>query len=76
MERVDRDSYRYSEGDHTLIVQIEVQSGNPDYIVYAASILSWLPPHENELITQTDSERILQKIGRFIEYYGETFEVK
>jgi hypothetical protein len=76
MERMGRDFYKYIEGDHSVLVQVELQGGNPDYIIYSASISQWLPPYENDKVTDADRSRILQKVGRFIEYYGETYAVR
>lgn len=62
LSAVDRDAYKYQEGDHALIVQIELQSGKPEVIVYADTIKEWLPPHDNEIITAVDKQRILKQV--------------
>lgn len=76
MERVARDAYKYTEADHAVLVHVEVQDGDPDYIVYAHSITHWLSPYEHDEITDEDRLRIIQRVGRFIEYYGETYLVR
>jgi hypothetical protein len=67
LSRVDRDAYKYQEGNHALIVQVEIQSGKPEVIVYADTITEWLPPHEKERITTEEKERVLTQVCRGLE---------
>ena len=60
--RQDRFVLEYREGDHRVL--IEVEPGIPNLAVYAESIKVWEIPFENETITESDRERILNNIRR------------
>ncbi len=66
IRRIARDGYEYSEGDHSLIIQVEVQSGKPEVILYSSTIDQWLPPYEDEPISPSKHDEILQKITKFL----------
>lgn len=76
LKRIARDGYEYSEGDHSLIVQVEVQSGKPDVIIYSSTIDKWLPPYEDEPLSQSKHEEILQKVIKHLQRGGITYEVQ
>jgi hypothetical protein len=67
MERVGRDEYRYVEGDHVLTLQIEMLSGEPRRVIYSRTIKKWLPPHDNEVISDEKRKQIVEKISRHFE---------
>jgi Zn-dependent M32 family carboxypeptidase len=67
MERVGRDEYRYVEGDHVLTLQIEMLSGEPRRVIYSRTIKKWLPPHDNEVISDEKRKQIIEKISQHFE---------
>ena len=67
MERVGRDEYRYVEGDHVLTLQIEMLSGEPRRVIYSRTIKKWLPPHDNEVISDEKRKQIVEKISQHFE---------
>ena len=76
IRRIARDVYEYHEADHMMLIQVEMQSGNPDYFLYSSSIDRWQPPFENEFITASDKERILGKVREFLDRRRISYEVK
>lgn len=67
LQRVDRDAYKYVENDHAMIVVVEMQSGNPDYVLYVASVDKWLPPFEQDAVAQFDKDRIIDKVRAYLD---------
>jgi hypothetical protein len=55
-----RRGLQYSEGDHVLRVNIELSvSAN---IIYIDSLKSWLPPHQDEKISEEKRRQIQQRV--------------
>jgi hypothetical protein len=67
MERIGRDEYKYIEGDHVLTLQIEMLSGTPRRVIYQRTIKKWLPPHENEAISDEKRKEILERVCKYFE---------
>jgi hypothetical protein len=57
---VGRGGVLYTEGDHVL--EISAEMGPQNTYVHTGSIQSWLPPYENEVITEEDKERIVNNM--------------
>jgi hypothetical protein len=76
MERVGRDEYRYVEGDHVLTLQIEMLSGEPRRVIYSRTIKKWLPPHDNEVISDEKRKQIVEKISQYFEMNGVSYVVQ
>jgi len=72
---VGRDEFRYCEDDRFLDVQIELLSGKPRRLLYPSTITSWLPPHENEPISESKRREIARTICEFLNATGETTEI-
>jgi Immunity protein 74 len=72
--RLGRDEYRYIEGEHSLILQIDMLKGVPNRLIYSSTIERWLPPHRDEAISEEDRQRIATKIAGFLTSQG--FSVK
>jgi immunity protein 74 of polymorphic toxin system len=70
-----RDEYKYCDGDHALVLQIDMLMGKPDRLLYSSTIKRWLPPHENEAIDSTQRREIAERIGRCLEKAGYTVEI-
>jgi Immunity protein 74 len=73
--RLGRDEYKYCDGDHALVLQIEMLTGEPERILYSSTIKQWLPPHENESIDSTQRREIAERISRCLEKAGYTVEI-
>ena len=67
MERLGRDEYKYIEGDHALTLQVEMLSGTPKRVIYSRTIKKWLPPHDNEFISDEKRKEILERICKYFE---------
>lgn len=67
MERIGRDEYKYIEGDHALTLQVEMLSGTPRRVIYSRTIKKWLPPHDNEAISDEKRKEILERICKYFE---------
>lgn len=76
MDPVSRDEWKYIEGDRQLILVAERGLGDPQLLIYASSVKRWLPPHENEEITDADRERILKKVCFFFDKSGKTYKIE
>ena len=76
IKRIARDGYEYYEADHRMLIQVEMQSGNPDYCLYTSSLDRWQPPYEHEALTASDKERILGKVRQFLDSRCIAYEVK
>jgi hypothetical protein len=76
MERLGRDEYKYIEGDRALRVQIEMLSGTPEKVIYSRTVKNWLPPHENEVITEEKRKEIVAKICKYFEINNISYTVK
>ncbi len=53
----------YEEGDRLMRIDSEMLTGPKyDMVIYGGSIQSWEPPHENELLSAEDVDRIKSNI--------------
>lgn len=66
IQRIARDGYKYIEGDHEITIQVEMQSGHPEYILYKDTIDHWLPPYDREALSDSDKERVLERVTKFL----------
>jgi Immunity protein 74 len=73
--RLGRDEYKYCDGDHALVLQIEMLTGKPERLLYSSTIKQWLPPHENEPIGSMQRREIAERISRCLEKAGYTVEI-
>src|SRR5258706_7785603 len=48
-----RDEYKYVEGGRSLLVQIDMLGGRGK-MLYSPTIKRWLPPHQDERISEED----------------------
>jgi hypothetical protein len=63
--RLGRDEYKYVEGERSLILQIDMLMREPKRMIYSSTIKRWMPPYQNEEITEADRRRIASKIADF-----------
>jgi hypothetical protein len=61
---ISRDEHLYEEDDKKVVVIIEGVSGNPyvEAVVHTSSLLHWLPPYENELISTEKRAEIIERV--------------
>lgn len=71
-----RDSFDYVEGDHIAAVNIERLGGNRARVIYLSTIRSWKVPYEKERLTEEKKKEILEKIEKYFEARGITYEVE
>lgn len=76
LQRISRDGYKYIENDHEVIVQVELQSGEPNVIIYSTSIDEWLPPYNDEKISSQVRESILAKVCLYLQRRNVTYRVQ
>ena len=74
--RLDRDGYKYVEGERSLVLQIDMLRGVPNRLLYSSTIKRWLPPHQDEMITEEDRKRIAAKIANFLTSQGYSVKVQ
>jgi hypothetical protein len=71
--KIGRGFFKYSEGSHTMIIGAPVLVGENEGITYEVprnAIQQWLPPHENEIVTNIDVDRILNNICALLAKHG------
>ena len=71
-----RDEYKYIEGERSLVLQIEMLRGVPNRLLYSSTIKRWLPPHQDERISEEDRQRIATKIANFLVSQGYSVKVE
>jgi hypothetical protein len=72
--KLGRDEYRYIEEGHSRILQIDMLKGVPNRLIYSSTIERWLPPHQDEAISEENRRRIATNIAGFLTSQG--FSVK
>jgi hypothetical protein len=73
--RAGRDQFLYQEGDHKLLVFVELLLGPPYNLIYPDTVKRWEPPHEMETISRDEKERILKNIYIFFDERGISYGV-
>ena len=53
-----RDEWRITKGDHAFIVNAEMMSDG-SRVIYLSSINGWLPPHSDDLLTDSERDRLI-----------------
>jgi hypothetical protein len=76
MEQLGRDEYKYIEGGRALTVQIEMLSGTPRRVIYSRTIKKWMPPYDNETITEDKRKEIVAKICKYFEINNISYTVE
>ncbi len=70
-----RSTFEYRE-DRRVIVEGELLTGHPHYLIYAASIQRWQSPHEHESISDAKRREIIANVGRYLARSGDDFDVQ
>jgi hypothetical protein len=56
--QLGRDGYKYCDGDHCVLLQIEMLKGRPNRLVYSATVTRWLPSHDAMSLTKLNGRRL------------------
>ena len=64
--RTDRFDLEYKETDRKMIVKVE--DGRDKLVVYSASIKEWLPPDNEQTISNEDKMKIIQNNQAAIDF--------
>lgn len=63
-----RDDFIVTLNERSILIRGErLRGGNPDQIIYKEASPKWLPPYENEPVSEKDYEFMLQAIIKFLE---------
>jgi hypothetical protein len=66
----------YREGDKLLVAFRERLTGDPSVDIDSASIESWEPPHQDEIIFSDKKRQILENILAALDFLGITYIVR
>jgi hypothetical protein len=75
VEVVGRTGLMYTEGSKSLDVDSEVLAGPSGLVIYADSIRSWNPPHQDEAIDESKRDAIVENIRRAFRFRGLEIEI-
>jgi len=75
VEVLGRTGIEYKEGDKAAFIDSEVLASGHGIAVFTHSIKAWLPPHQNELITEKERDQIVDNIRRAMEFKKQPVEV-
>jgi Immunity protein 74 len=74
--RLGRDEYKYVEGDRSLILFIELLTGKPELAIHSSSIDKWLPPDEDQTITEEERQQVTRKIAQYLAERGRSVMIQ
>ena len=75
LQMVGRDEYKYWEGEKSMLIGIDMLTREPQKAISPSAIRRWLPPHENEEITEEKRQEILAEICQLFESQGVSYEI-
>ncbi len=53
----------YTEGDREVHIDVEMQAGPIDMVIYSNSLKNWEKPFDSELLTQEELVRIKERVN-------------
>jgi len=72
-----RDSFLYKEGNHKMELSAEILVGqNVEREIWVLSDERWLPPFEDEKLTDVDKERIFKNFCNHLDKAGIKYRVR
>jgi hypothetical protein len=71
-----RAGLEYREGEKIMRVDSEMLVGPAGLVLYKASIRSWEPPHDREVVDDAGRDRIVDNIRRAFRFEGFEIEVE
>jgi len=69
-------SYRYHSGDYSANIEGELLVGAIDIVIYAYSLSSWMPPHEQEPLTDQKRREIVADLCKVLEHYNRKYDIQ
>ena len=72
---VNRTGLLYSIGQKKLQIDAEMLASVSGFLIYRSSIVSWLPPFENEIINEEERDQIIENTRRALSFIKESLEV-
>lgn len=69
-EWAGRDSFRYKEGTHAILLYFEIEIPQKTMYLYVPYSLKWCAPYEGEIITPVHAALILERIRFWREKAG------
>jgi hypothetical protein len=76
LRKMGRDEYLVCLNGRSARVQTEMLTGQVDRIIYRTSVRRWEPPHENEVISTGDIDRIIAAVVQEFRSSGKVFEIE
>lgn len=75
VEVLGRTGLCYRERGRQMFVDSEVLTGPEGMGIYSSSVKQWKPPHDTEMISDSERDRILQNIREVFRYQGFEIEI-
>jgi hypothetical protein len=72
---VSRTELQYSVGKKKLRIDAEMLASKSGFLIYRSSIVSWLPPFENELFEEKEKDKIIDNVRQALNYCKQSIEV-
>jgi hypothetical protein len=73
---IGRSGFTYHFESYAAEVEAEMLVGPINYVIYSSTIEKWLPPHENEQLTEEDRQRIIRCLCKYLDHYRNTYELE
>jgi hypothetical protein len=64
---IHKDNFIITFNNHKILIKGERLRGKPDQVIYKEVSPKWLPPHENEPVSEKDYAYMLNAILKFLE---------
>ena len=75
--RLGRDFYRYEEGDRWITLQIDMQSGDPQRVIYKSTMLGVAPTTaRGSVLTPAEQDRVATRIASHLRSQGLSVEIE
>ncbi len=76
LDVISKDELVVTYGNRKVKISMERLKGKPDRVIYSDKLKSWLPPHENDPLSEELYQFILNMIVKHFEEIGEEVECK
>ena len=76
LSALSKDELVVLSGNHKVKIYMERLKGKPDRVLYLDEKRKWLPPHENESITEEQYQFIINAVAKHFEELGEEVKVE
>lgn len=75
MLQTSRGTWLFREGERSTIIGVEMLVEHPWLVIDTASIDKWLPPHNQEAMSQQQKAHIVAKVCKYFDDRGESYTV-